>query len=109
MARSQASATSRRAHWRKCARCGSPGTWCRTSARPARSTPSLPGRHATGGVNRMANPTESLTRFVPPTLEWRDDALYLLDQTRLPLEIAVERQASVEEVWGSIRTLKVRG
>jgi methylthioribose-1-phosphate isomerase len=68
-----------------------------------------PGHHATGEVNRMTTPTETLTSFVPPTLEWRDDTLYLLDQTRLPLEIVIERQASVEEVWQSIRVLKVRG
>ncbi|HEY0780463.1 MAG TPA: S-methyl-5-thioribose-1-phosphate isomerase [Gemmatirosa sp.] len=46
---------------------------------------------------------------VPATLEWRDDTLYLLDQTRLPLEIVVERQANLEQVWASIRALKVRG
>ena len=46
---------------------------------------------------------------LPATLEWRDDALHLLDQTRLPLEIVVERQASVRQVWESIRALKVRG
>lgn len=57
----------------------------------------------------MINLTESLTSCVPPTLEWRDDTLYLLDQTRLPLDIVVERQASVEDVWESIRALKVRG
>jgi methylthioribose-1-phosphate isomerase len=57
----------------------------------------------------MAKPDEPPTTSVPPTLEWRDDALYLLDQTRLPLDIVVERQASVEEVWQSIRALKVRG
>ena len=46
---------------------------------------------------------------IPATLAWHDDSLYLLDQTRLPLEIVVERQASVEQVWASIRALKVRG
>src|SRR5687768_14024878 len=57
----------------------------------------------------MANPTEPLPPSIPPTLEWRDDALFLLDQTRLPLDIVVERQASVQAVWESIRALKVRG
>ena len=57
----------------------------------------------------MRSATESLSAPVPPTLEWRDDTLYLLDQTRLPLEIVVERQASVRQVWESIRALKVRG
>lgn len=46
---------------------------------------------------------------VPATLEWRDGELHLLDQTRLPLEIHIERQDSVQQVWESIRQLKVRG
>lgn len=46
---------------------------------------------------------------LPPTIEWRDQQLYLLDQTRLPLETIIERQDSVEEVWQAIRVLKVRG
>src|SRR5689334_18463255 len=46
---------------------------------------------------------------VPATLEWRDDALYLLDQTRLPFVVESERQDSVQQVWHSIRQLKVRG
>ncbi|GJG87796.1 methylthioribose-1-phosphate isomerase 1 [Gemmatimonadetes bacterium T265] len=56
-----------------------------------------------------ARAAESASLPVPATLEWHDDTLYLLDQTRLPLEIVVERQASVEQVWASIRALKVRG
>jgi methylthioribose-1-phosphate isomerase len=50
-----------------------------------------------------------LTHTVPATLEWREDALYLLDQTQLPAVIQYERQASVEHVWQSIQQLKVRG
>ena len=46
---------------------------------------------------------------LPPTIEWRDDELYLLDQTRLPHEIVMERQATVEDAWRAIRDLKVRG
>jgi methylthioribose-1-phosphate isomerase len=46
---------------------------------------------------------------LPPTIEWRDGELYLLDQTRLPQEIEMERQANAEDVWRSIRALKVRG
>ncbi|HEX6363253.1 MAG TPA: S-methyl-5-thioribose-1-phosphate isomerase, partial [Albitalea sp.] len=57
----------------------------------------------------MPSTPASPSTAVPPRLEWRDDSLYLLDQTRLPLEIVVERQASVEQVWESIRALKVRG
>lgn len=33
----------------------------------------------------------------------------LLDQTRLPVEVEVEEQTSVEQVWDSIKKLKVRG
>jgi len=46
---------------------------------------------------------------VPATLEWRDGQLYLLDQTRLPFQIHLERQDSAEQVWQSIQQLKVRG
>ena len=46
---------------------------------------------------------------VPATLEWRDGELHLLDQTRLPLHIYIERQDDAQQVWQSIRQLKVRG
>jgi methylthioribose-1-phosphate isomerase len=46
---------------------------------------------------------------IPRSLRWKDDGLYLLDQSRLPQEIVEERQESVEQVWESIRRLKVRG
>lgn len=46
---------------------------------------------------------------VPATLEWRDGELHLLDQTRLPLQVHVERQDDARQVWQSIRQLKVRG
>ncbi len=46
---------------------------------------------------------------LPLTLEWRDGDLYLLDQTRLPSEIRIERQDSAAQVWQSIQQLKVRG
>jgi methylthioribose-1-phosphate isomerase len=48
-------------------------------------------------------------KTVPATLAWREGELYLLDQTRLPLEIVIERQDSAEQVWHSIQQLKVRG
>jgi methylthioribose-1-phosphate isomerase len=35
--------------------------------------------------------------------------LFLLDQTRLPLQIHIERQDSAQQVWQSIQQLKVRG
>ncbi|MDA3949329.1 MAG: S-methyl-5-thioribose-1-phosphate isomerase [Spirochaeta sp.] len=43
------------------------------------------------------------------SIEWLDNKLYLLDQTRLPVEVEVEEQTSVEQVWDSIKQLKVRG
>ena len=46
---------------------------------------------------------------LPHSIEWQQGDLYLLDQTRLPLEIVVEKQNSLEHVWDSIKRLKVRG
>ena len=43
------------------------------------------------------------------SVEWKDDKLYILDQTLLPVEVVVEEQTSVEQVWDSIKKLKVRG
>ena len=51
----------------------------------------------------------SVAERLPPTIEWRGGELYLLDQTRLPHEIRMEQQATAEQVWESIRALKVRG
>ncbi|EJL47799.1 methylthioribose-1-phosphate isomerase 1 [Brevibacillus agri] len=42
-------------------------------------------------------------------VKWEDDALVLLDQTRLPVETIYLRLTTAEEVWGSIRRLEVRG
>lgn len=46
---------------------------------------------------------------LPPSVEWRDGALILLDQRRLPLEVRYRRLTRVEEVWEAIRHLEVRG
>ncbi len=46
---------------------------------------------------------------VPRSLRWVDGELVILDQTKLPGTVVEERQASVEQVWESIRLLKVRG
>lgn len=43
------------------------------------------------------------------SIVWENDKLLLLDQTRLPVEVVVEEQRSVEQVWDSIKQLKVRG
>ena len=52
---------------------------------------------------------QPLNLSLPPTLEWRDDTLYLLDQTRLPQACVVEAADSVEAVWRAIHELRVRG
>ncbi len=46
---------------------------------------------------------------LPRAVEWRQGELYLLDQTRLPHEAAMEKQESAEQVWQAIKMLKVRG
>lgn len=56
------------------------------------------------------NENSSISGYtVPRSLRWVDGELFLLDQTRLPLEVVEERQEKVEQVWDSIRLLKVRG
>ncbi|MED1825559.1 S-methyl-5-thioribose-1-phosphate isomerase [Brevibacillus agri] len=49
----------------------------------------------------------TITQTTP--VKWEDDALVLLDQTRLPVETIYLRLTTAEEVWGSIRRLEVRG
>jgi methylthioribose-1-phosphate isomerase len=46
---------------------------------------------------------------LPTTLRWHSGRLFLLDQTRLPLETVIEPQDTVEQVWTAIKQLKVRG
>jgi methylthioribose-1-phosphate isomerase len=43
------------------------------------------------------------------SVTWKDGKLFFLDQTRLPGEILQEEQTSSEQVWDSIKKLKVRG
>ncbi|MCK5199277.1 MAG: s-methyl-5-thioribose-1-phosphate isomerase, partial [Spirochaetales bacterium] len=43
------------------------------------------------------------------SLTWEDGVLTLLDQTLLPVEVKTEKQESIEQVWDSIKKLKVRG
>ena len=49
--------------------------------------------------------TESIVRCI----EWKNDTLLLIDQTLLPEELGIEEQRTVEQVWESIKKLKVRG
>lgn len=57
----------------------------------------------------MSTPPDAQTSALPPTLRWEGGELYLLDQTRLPLEAVEEKQETVAQVWESIKVLKVRG
>lgn len=43
------------------------------------------------------------------TIQWIDDALVLLDQTKLPNEVVYERFETIESVWDAIQVMKVRG
>lgn len=49
------------------------------------------------------------TKKIPLSISWEEDHLLLLDQTRLPREVVIEEQTSIEQVWRSIKELKVRG
>ena len=61
------------------------------------------------GKDAMTETDFAAGSAISPSLRWKDDGLYLLDQSRLPQEFVVERQESVEQVWESISRLKVRG
>jgi methylthioribose-1-phosphate isomerase len=50
-------------------------------------------------------PSEAL----PATLAWQEEGLYLLDQTRLPQAVVVERVSGAGDVWRWIHELRVRG
>ena len=47
---------------------------------------------------------------LPETIWWTEDGqLFLIDQTQLPLAVLAERQDSIQQVYDSIKALKVRG
>ncbi|MEO0870030.1 MAG: S-methyl-5-thioribose-1-phosphate isomerase, partial [Cyanobacteria bacterium J06642_11] len=46
---------------------------------------------------------------LPKSIAWDNGTLTLLDQTQLPGKTVFEEQQSVEQVWDSIKQLKVRG
>jgi len=50
-----------------------------------------------------------VTDPIPPTIEWVDGRVRLLDQRRLPGELAFLDIATVDELCDAIRTLAVRG
>ena len=43
------------------------------------------------------------------SIEWRDDGLYIIDQTQLPAAEQYIKLNTAEDVWKAIRALKVRG
>ncbi len=51
----------------------------------------------------------SIQSKIPLSIEWKEGELFLLDQTLLPHEQVMEKQETVEQVWHSIKILKVRG
>ncbi len=53
--------------------------------------------------------TNKIKLSIPLAAEWKDGELYLLDQTLLPLETRIEKQETAEQVWDSIKRLKIRG
>jgi len=46
---------------------------------------------------------------LPKSVRWGSGKLYILDQTQIPFNIVEERQENIEQVWDSIKRLKVRG
>ena len=50
-----------------------------------------------------------LPKDLPRAIRWENGSLYLLDQTQLPGDAVMEKQESIEQVWASIKALKVRG
>src|SRR5205085_3109656 len=54
-------------------------------------------------------PDTSTTDAIPPTIEWRDDHVRLIDQRLLPERLAFLDCRSVDELCQAITTLAVRG
>lgn len=48
-----------------------------------------------------------LEQLIP--IQWKDDALVLLDQTTLPNEVRYDSYKTIDSVWDAIVTMKVRG
>ncbi|MBE7638646.1 S-methyl-5-thioribose-1-phosphate isomerase [Sneathiella sp. P13V-1] len=52
---------------------------------------------------------ELLPASLPRAVSWQEGEMFMLDQTRLPLETVIEKMETVEDVWQGIKVLKVRG
>lgn len=50
-----------------------------------------------------------MTKRVPVSIEWKDDAVYILDQTKLPTETTYIRVETPELMHECIKTLTIRG
>jgi methylthioribose-1-phosphate isomerase len=73
-------------------------------------TPRRPrGQGTITGIDGESMASQPTQPNLPPTIEWRGNTLYLLDQTRLPHVCVVEATESVEAVWRAIHELRVRG
>lgn len=44
-----------------------------------------------------------------PTIQWKENALYIIDQTKLPEKKYFISIATMEEMWDAIKNLKIRG
>ncbi|MDG1997159.1 MAG: S-methyl-5-thioribose-1-phosphate isomerase [Emcibacteraceae bacterium] len=52
---------------------------------------------------------EFIANDLPLSIEWKNGELYILDQTQLPHEMVMEKHTTAEQVWDTIKQLKVRG
>lgn len=52
---------------------------------------------------------EFIADDLPLSIEWKNGDLFILDQTLLPHEMVMEKHESAEQVWDTIKQLKVRG
>lgn len=55
------------------------------------------------------DPTTSSASALPPTIEWRDGAVRLIDQRRLPEELAFLEVSTVDELCDAITSMAIRG
>ncbi|WP_077617382.1 S-methyl-5-thioribose-1-phosphate isomerase [Bacillus sinesaloumensis] len=51
----------------------------------------------------------TIIKTVPQSVQWNETSIKLLDQTKLPLETVFVELLTIEDVWDSIVSLKVRG
>ncbi|MDG1727308.1 MAG: S-methyl-5-thioribose-1-phosphate isomerase [Emcibacteraceae bacterium] len=54
-------------------------------------------------------PVNLIASDLPLSVEWKEEGLFILDQTRLPHDVIIEKHDNAEQVWHTIQQLKVRG